>query len=179
MKNNLITKGKELAFLLRHDKDAYNEGKIDKKGWRSVKDLIQNHGYTKDLLKEIVDTNEKKRYEFDSSGTKIRARQGHSIPVDVDLKETLPPDLLYHGTTGRFLDPIKKEGIISKSRLYVHLSYDQETAKNVGSRHGKPIILVIDSKKMREDGIKFYLSTNDVWLTEKVDPKYIKEIVFP
>ena len=94
--------------------------------------------------------------------------------VDVELKETVPPDVLYHGTARRFLDSIENEGIHHQSRLYVHLSADKETAEKVGSRHGEPVVLTIDAKKMYEDGKKFYLSNNGVWLTSYVAPQYFK-----
>ncbi len=164
----IVTKGKRLSFLLRHDTEYH----FDKNGWRNVSDLIKNHNYTIDELNEIVETNDKKRYEFNSDKTKIRARQGHSINVDVELKEMTPPDILYHGTATRFLDSIYDKGIIKGSRNHVHLSKDEETAIKVGQRHGKPFVLKIDTKKMNEDGIKFYLSNNDVWLTDFVNKKY-------
>lgn len=169
-KDNLVKKGKHLSFLLRHD----TEYQFDKHGYREVKDLVKNHGYTKAELIEIVETNDKQRYEFNNDKTKIRARQGHSINVDVELKETTPPDVLYHGTATRFLDSIMKTGINKMSRNYVQLSNDIDTATTVGSRHGTPIILKVDSRKMSDDGIKFYLSNNNVWLTEYVDTKYIE-----
>ena len=169
----LINKGKHLAFLLRHDKNAFNAGLIDNNGWRSVSELIKEHGYTKQLLDEITDTNNKKRYEFNTDKSKIRARQGHSIPVDVELKEVIPPDVLYHGTATRFLDSIFKKGLVKGDRLHVHLSGDEETAVKVGSRHGSPYVLKVDAKKMCEDGYKFYLSNNDVWLTDSVPSEYL------
>lgn len=165
----LVTKGKRLSFLLRHD----TKYKFDKYGWREVKDLIKNHHYTIEELNEIVDTNDKKRYEFNSDKSKIRARQGHSIKVDVELKEATPPDVLYHGTATRFLESIYEKGILKGNRNHVHLSKDENTAVKVGQRHGKPFALKIDAKKMFEDGCKFYLSNNDVWLTDFVDIKYI------
>ena len=169
---DLVRKGKHLAFLLRHD----TEYQFDEHGWREVSDLIKNQGYTMRELEEIVETNNKKRYEFSDDKKKIRARQGHSIPVDVELKETTPPDVLYHGTATRFLSSILKQGIVKGTRLYVHLSDNVETAEKVGSRHGKPVVLFLDTKRMVADGIKFYLSNNNVWLTEYVDSKYIFKI---
>ena len=168
--NDIIRKGKRLAFLLRHDE----EYQFDEHGWREVSDLIANHGYTMELLEEIGETNNKKRYEFSEDKTKIRARQGHSINVDVELKETTPPDILYHGTAETTVPTILKEGIVKGNRLHVHLSQTEETAINVGKRHGKPAVLQIDAKQMASDGIKFYLSNNGVWLTEYVNVKYIK-----
>ena len=171
-RKDLIRKSKHLTFLLRHDTSSA----FDEHGWREVRDLVRNHGYTKEELEEIVATNDKQRYEFNAQHTKIRARQGHSINVDVELKECTPPDVLYHGTATRFLKSISKEGIKSESRLYVHLSLTVEIATKVGSRHGTPYVLGIDSKAMVNDGIKFYLSNNGVWLTKYVAPKYIRQI---
>lgn len=165
--------GKQLSFLLRHDSEAFSNGLIDKHGWRKVSELVKDHKYTKDLLDDIVKTNNKQRYEYNEDETLIRARQGHSIKVDVNLSEIIPPDILYHGTATRFLDSILEKGIVKGNRLYVHLSKDEETATTVGARHGKPYVLKIDAKKMYEDGIKFYLSNNNVWLTDFVDVKYI------
>ena len=171
----LISKGKHLAFLLRHDKEAFENGLIDHNGWRSVSELIKSQGYTKELLDGIVETNNKQRYEYNGDKTKTRARQGHSINVDVGLTETIPPNILYHGTSTKALESIYKQGIVKGERLYVHLSKDEETALKVGSRHGTPYVLVIDSEQMYKDGIKFYLSSNGVWLTDYVDTKYIKK----
>lgn len=167
--NDIIRKGKRLAFLLRHDKDY----QFDEHGWREVSDLIANHGYTMELLDEIVETNNKKRYEYSEDKSKIRARQGHSVNVDVELKEVIPPDILYHGTAETTLSAIMKEGIIKGSRLHVHLSKTEETALNVGKRHGKSVVIRINAGQMNQDGIKFYLSNNGVWLIEYVSPKYI------
>lgn len=168
----LTIKGKKLSWLLRHDSESFNKGLIDEHGWRNVDEIIKNYNYSEELLDEIVNTNNKARYEYNKDFTKIRARQGHSIPVDVELKETVPPNVLYHGTCHKFIDAVLDEGLKPQTRLYVHLSKDVETATNVGKRHGTPIILTIDAKKMYEDGIKFYLSNNGVWLTKFVDKKY-------
>lgn len=175
MNNKLIIKkGKHLSFLLRHDKD-YN---FDNHGYREISDLIKNHGYTKEDIDIIVNTNDKNRYEYNSDKTKIRARQGHSIPINVDLKTEIPPNELYHGTTTLFLDSIYKDGIKKMSRNFVHLSNDVNTAKKVGARHGNPVILKIDSHQMSDDGIIFYHSNNDIWLTEYISPKYIIESIY-
>ena len=109
--------------------------------------------------------------------TRIRARQGHSIHVDMELEETFPPDVLYHGTAKEYADSIMKQGILKGHRLYVHLSTTIEVATKVGQRHGEPVVLAIDAKQMSEDGNKFFLSRNGVWLTEFVDAKYITEVV--
>jgi len=171
-KNLLAFKGKLLAFLLRHDK-MYD---FDQHGWRKVSDLTENHGFTVSELEEIVEKDNKNRYEFSDDKSCIRARQGHSISVDVELEEKTPPDVLYHGTASRFISSIMVQGIMKMTRLYVHLSATFDTAINVGKRHGTPAVLTIDSKKMSSDGCKFYLSTNGVWLTDFVDVKYINGI---
>lgn len=171
-RKDLIRKSKHLAFLLRHDTNYA----FDEHGWRDVRDLLRNQGYPKAELEEIVATNDKQRYEFNPQHTKIRARQGHSINVDVELKECTPPDVLYHGTATRFLESIYKEGIKSGSRLYVHLSPTVEIAHKVGARHGTPYVLGIDCKAMVADGLKFYLSNNGVWLTKSVAVKYLIQV---
>ena len=170
-KNDIIRKGKQLAFLLRHDKEAFKDGRINGHGWRQVSELAKL-GYSRSILDEIVATNNKQRFEYSPDKRKIRARQGHSIPVDVELKEATPPDILYHGTATKFLESIYKNGILPGTRLYVHLSPDEETAINVGSRHGKPFVIKIDCQKMLADDCKFFLSNNGVWLTESVNPEY-------
>ena len=170
---NIVERGKELSFLLRHDK----EYAFDEHGWREVADLTANHGYTMEELEEIVATNDKKRYEFSEDRKRIRARQGHSVDVDVELKECVPPDTLYHGTAARFVDSILREGITKRSRLYVHLSADVSTAFRVGKRHGTPAVLAVDAMEMVADGFKFYLSNNGVWLTEYVPTKYLNDVM--
>lgn len=169
--SDIIRKGKRLAFLLRHDENY----QFDEHGWREVSDLIANHGYTMELLDEIVETNNKKRYEYSEDKSKIRARQGHSVNVDVELKEMTPPDTLYHGTAETTVPAIMKEGILKMNRIHVHLSQTIATAINVGTRHGNPAVLRINARQMHEDGIKFYLSNNGVWLTDYVSIKYISQ----
>ena len=161
-----IKKGKELAFLLRHDKNyKFKEG-----GWREISDLTKNHGYTKVELEEIVKTDSKRRYEFSSPNpSMIRAVQGHSVDIEMGYTEKEPPEYLYHGTSQRFLDSIKQEGLKPMSRQYVHLSRDTETAEKVGTRHGGYLaIIIVHARKMWEDGYKFYQANNGVWLTKAV-----------
>lgn len=169
----IIQRGKKLSYLLRHDK-AYA---FDEHGWRTVGDLVANHGFTLEELREIVAINDKQRYEFSDDMTRIRARQGHSIQVDVDLAVATPPDILYHGTARSSLDSIMKQGILKRGRILVHLSTTIETAMKVGERHVKKpdtvVVLSIDAKRMHDDGIKFYLSRNGVWMTEVVVGEYI------
>lgn len=169
----LIKQGKKLSYLLRHDK-LYA---FDEHGWRKVSDLVVNYGFTLEELREIVATNNKQRYEFSEDMTRIRARQGHSIEVDVELAEATPPVMLYHGTAKAFVKSIMSQGIQKGTRLYVHLSITIDMATKIGERHGEPAVLVIDAKRMHEDGIKFFLSRNGVWLTEFVDAKYILKVI--
>ncbi len=166
----LINKSRKLAYLLRHDRN-YD---FDEHGWREVADLLDCHGFTMDELYEIVKTNNKQRFEFSEDEKLIRARQGHSIKVDVELEEKLPPAVLYHGTAEENVESILSLGITSRTRLHVHLSAQIETAINVGKRHGTPVVFVVDAQKMSEDGIAFYQSRNGVWLTSNVPSKYLK-----
>lgn len=170
---DLIKRGKKLSYLLRHDKTYA----FDEHGWREVSDLVANHGFTIEELHEIVAANNKQRYEFSEDMTRIRARQGHSILVDVELAEAMPPDILYHGTAKEYADSIMKKGILKGKRLYVHLSTTVEMATKVGQRYGDSVVLAIDAKRMSENGIKFFLSRNGVWLTEFVDAQYIISVV--
>ena len=154
---------------------------MDEHGWADVQELIdginRSSGHTLDmeLLEEIVRTDEKQRYSFNEDHTLIRANQGHSIPVDVELQEMTPPDTLWHGTGEKYVSSIDVQGLIPKSRLYVHLSSDIDTARNVGSRHGKPVIYAIDCHAMVRDGYRFFLSANHVWLTKEVPAQYMKK----
>lgn len=176
---SLVKKSKQLSWLLRHDYESYEKGLIDEFGWRSV-DELKEHGFTEELIQEIVITDNKQRYELSSDYTKIRARQGHSIPVDVELKvATIIDDnhYLWHGTSYKFIENIKKHGLFPGARLYVHLSGDEKTAYNVGKRHGgQTYIICIDAYKMIIDGLKIYISNNGVYNTKYVDPKYFVEI---
>ena len=155
---------------------------LDEHGWAEVDKLIEGIRRTgkrinRELLEEIVRTDNKQRYSFNEDKTYIRANQGHSVPVDVGLKEQEPPVFLYHGTAVGFLASIEREGLKPMGRLYVHLSKDVETAVNVGKRHGKTVVLKIHSGDMYRDGQAFYLSENGVWLTKKVVPEYFERLI--
>lgn len=171
---------KYLSLILRHKPDEINIS-LDEHGWADVSELIKGINNTGrkidfELLEEIVRTDNKGRYSFNEDKSKIRANQGHSIKVDVELKKINPPDNLYHGTATRFIKNIldEKEGLKPMSRLYVHLSKDYDTAVKVGTRHGKSVVLEVNAKQMKEDGYSFYLSENGVYLTESVPCKYLK-----
>jgi len=122
---------------------------------------------------EVVETSDKRRFVISDDGLRIRANQGHSIPVDLGLVPVAPPDVLYHGTATRFLASIRETGLNPRSRQHVHLSATRATAEVVGARHGVVKVLLIDAKAMHEDGNNFYLSLNDVWLCAEVAPRYI------
>ena len=148
-------------------------GQLEADGTLRIEQTFYLTNRTGAALEEIVETNNKQRYSFSSDKRLIRANQGHSIPVDVELPVTSPPDTLWHGTADRFVPSIMEKGILRMSRLYVHLSPDEETARIVGRRHGKPVILRVDAGQMEADGYVFYLSANGVWLTTEVPVKYI------
>lgn len=169
-----------ISMLLRHRPEAAHIT-VDEHGWADVEELLAGINGTgrkinREMLEEIVSTDRKQRYSFNQDKTLIRANQGHSIPVDVELKEKEPPEFLYHGTARDFLNAIKAEGLKPMSRLYVHLSKEIRTAVIVGKRHGDPAVLKIYSGDMCRAGIPFYLSENGVWLTKKVEPGYSEQI---
>lgn len=156
--------------------------KLDEHGWANVDELIKGiqkqYSFTMLDLEKIVNEDNKQRYSFNEDKTLIRANQGHSIAVDVELKKTIPPTVLWHGTGEKYVESIDEIGLISKSRLYVHLSQDLETAITVGKRHGNPIVYEVNTDQMQKDGYKFYLSVNNVWLTKSVPAKYLRKIDF-
>ncbi len=166
---------KFLSLILRHKPQIVGL-QLDEHGWAEVDELVcRVKGLDRAKLEKIVAADEKQRYSFSADGKLIRANQGHSIPVDLELAELKPPEILYHGTCESFGSAIIAQGLKKMSRLYVHLSSDVETAEKVGRRRGKPKIFVVESGKMFVDGFKFYRSVNGVWLTEHVPAKYLKE----
>lgn len=175
---NLNNISKYMSLILRHKPDVIGIS-LDEHGWGNVDELIHgiadnNVGFNMEMLEKIVRTDDKQRYSFNNDKTLIRANQGHSIPVDVELEEKEPPEYLYHGTGEKYAESIDQQGLIPKSRLYVHLSKDIATAENVGKRHGKEIVYSVHSGRMYRDGYKFYLSANGVWLTKKVPVEYLE-----
>jgi putative RNA 2'-phosphotransferase len=181
MKNDrLIRISKYLAKYLRHSPQEIGLT-LGSGGWVPVDDLLaaaEKNGFsiTYDELVECVETNDKQRYAFDLSGELIRANQGHSVEVDLQLDELEPPETLYHGTVERFLPSILEVGLVRGNRHHVHLSKDVETAHKVGSRRGKPVILKVDAGRMYLDGNKFLMSMNGVWLTDIVPPGYLERM---
>lgn len=174
--NSDIKLGRFLSLVLRHDPSAAGIS-LDGHGWADVKELLAGVSRTgrkidMDTLERIVRENNKQRYSFNEDHTRIRANQGHSLSVDVELREETPPQYLYHGTATRFFPAIQREGIRKMSRQYVHLSGDFQTAMAVGKRHGIPMVVTINAAAMARDGVGFYRSENGVWLCEHVEPKY-------
>ncbi|MCT4581613.1 MAG: RNA 2'-phosphotransferase [Flavobacteriales bacterium] len=165
---------KFLSLVLRHKPEKIGLS-LDHKGWAKVQELIDKSSFKIDIeaLKEIVDTNNKQRFSFNDDFSLIRANQGHSIPVDLDLEELSPPAYLYHGTVEKYIGLIQRDGLKKMKRNHVHLSQDRETAEIVGARRGKPIILSIRSGEMSKNGFRFFKSKNGVWLTSEVPEKYI------
>ena len=169
---------KFLSYVLRHHPDSIRI-ELDKGGWADVSKLLraaEHNGLriTLDELRAVVKESDKQRFSFSEDGMYIRASQGHSIPVDLGYDEVTPPKALYHGTARRHLDSIRRDGLLRGSRHHVHLSADTVTAKKVGQRYGKPVVVEVRAGRMHSDGYKFYLSANKVWLTEYVPPSYLK-----
>lgn len=174
---NLTDISKFLSLVLRHQ-----PGKIgidmDREGWVDVNELLvkcRPHLRELDLplLQKVVAMNDKQRFAFNRDNTQIRASQGHTVHVDLKLEERNPPEYLYHGTVDRFIESIRSTGLSRMERQHVHLSQTVETALKVGSRRGKPVLLKIRALEMYQDGHRFYLSQNDVWLCDAVPAQYI------
>lgn len=170
---------KFISLILRHKPETIGIT-LDEHGWANVDELIEGvsktHPLTREGLEEIVRTDEKQRYSFNEDHSLIRANQGHSIPVDVELEKVKPPRYLYHGTGEKYVSSIDQQGLVPKSRLYVHLSADYDTAVKVGTRHGKPVVYRIEAEQMETDGFSFYCSVNGVWLTKSVPVKYMNRM---
>lgn len=169
---------KYLSLILRHEPSKIGL-KLDEQGWAEVSDLLEclgAHGKltTLEELEHVVETNNKQRFRFSEDGSRIRANQGHSIAIELGLEVTTPPEILYHGTATCFIESIKEQGLLSGNRQHVHMSEKEDTARQVGSRHGKPIILTVKSAEMHGDGFQFTRSDNGVWLTEKVPVSYLQ-----
>lgn len=167
-----------LSFILRHHPEKIGI-ELDEHGWANVDELLAGMGtkgrpMSMEILQEIVRSDAKGRYSFNEDKTLIRANQGHSIPVDVELEKLTPPAILYHGTGEKNVASINVHGLLPRGRLYVHLSSDIPTARIVGARHGKPVVYTIDADRMHKNGIDFYRSVNGVWLAKHVPPDYLR-----
>jgi putative RNA 2'-phosphotransferase len=177
MNVNIVTASKFLSLLLRHRPETIGLS-LDAEGWAEIEDIVRltagtRTPLTKRLIEEIAATSDKKRFAISDDGTRIRANQGHSILVDLNLRPQNPPEKLFHGTATRFLESIIRQGLIKGNRQHVHLSPDRVTAMKVGQRHGKPVILSIAAQAMQASGFVFFLSANGVWLTDHVPTKFL------
>lgn len=171
---------KFMSLVLRHQPAAAGLT-LDEEGWVLVDDLIAGltaHGtpVTLEMIEEVVAGSDKQRFAFDESGERIRANQGHSVKVDLHFEPAVPPEFLFHGTAEKSVEAILAHGIQKRSRLHVHLSPDEPTAVQEGSRHGRPVVLRVRAGAMHRDGLVFYLSSNGVWLTEEVPPQFCERL---
>jgi putative RNA 2'-phosphotransferase len=171
---------KFLSLVLRHRPEKIGLT-LDEAGWTPVADLIEacnRHGYPLSLteLQAVVANNDKARFSFSADGTLIRANQGHSVPVNLGYEPVEPPEYLFHGTAIRFLPAIQAQGLVKGRRHHVHLSPDVATARQVGGRHGRVVVLKVHSGAMHQDGHAFYLSENGVWLVDAVPLQYLEVV---
>jgi putative RNA 2'-phosphotransferase len=169
---------KYLSYVLRHRPDEIGLV-LDSNGWALIADLIERARLasvhlTVEEIRDIVRSNDKRRFAISDDGTKIRANQGHSVEVDLALEPKQPPEFLFHGTATRFLDAIRREGLHPMNRQHVHLSPDEATATKVGQRHGKPVVIRVRSGEIWRAGAIFYLSVNGVWLTDRVESRFLE-----
>ena len=174
----LVKISKYLSKHLRHQPERLGLI-LENGGWVKIEDLLKacaknNFPLTFEELRQVVEQNDKQRFSFDEIGAKIRANQGHSVEVDLQLKSAIPPAQLFHGTAERNVRMIQEHGLLKMARHHVHLSIDTETARRVGMRYGKPVIFEIDTSAMLENGFEFFVSANGVWLVETVPPKFLK-----
>jgi putative RNA 2'-phosphotransferase len=174
----MVTVSKFLSKHLRHAPEALGLT-LAAGGWVEVIDLLAGcarAGFrlTREELDEVVARNDKQRFSFDEDGTRIRANQGHSTEVDLQLEPQTPPDILYHGTAGDSLPTILEDGLKRMARHHVHLSATAPTARTVGARHGAPVVLVVDAAALHRAGITFYRSANGVWLVDAVPPEFLR-----
>lgn len=169
-----------LSYVLRHRPDEVGLT-LDEGGWVGVDELLaacaaRGRRISRADLEYVVANNDKRRFAFDDDRARIRASQGHSVEVDLGYEPADPPALLYHGTAERFLVSIMRGGLVRGSRHHVHLSPDPATAREVGTRHGRPLVLEVRSGDMARAGVTFYLAANGVWLTDRVPPEYLREL---
>lgn len=179
---DLTSLSKFLSYVLRHRPDAIDL-EVNEKGWAEVSELIQKAGehgksFSRKTLEQVIQRGSKKRFILSEDGEYIRAGYGHSIDVDLELKPTVPPVELYHGTAERNVTSILQDGIHAGSRNFVHLSVTQKEARSVGGRHGPPVILIVKAKQMCRQGYDFYQSESEpgIWLTQKVPAEFVERL---
>lgn len=178
MKHTVVNISKFLSLVLRHQPESI-ELTLDNEGWADIATLItlanQRGWYLHtELIQKVVRENDKQRFVISEDGLQIRAQQGHSIAVDLDIPVTTPPEVLYHGTASRFMKSISSRGLKAGHRQHVHLSPDLKTAWQVGARYGKPVVLLIHAAEMHAAGHTFYRAHNGVWLTDAVPVDFIE-----
>lgn len=171
---------KRLSLILRHNPQSVGVT-LDAAGWVNAQDLLEalnqkGTRITRETLNLIVEENPKKRFEFDGTQTRIRARQGHSVQIDLGYTATTPPDILYHGTPERFINSILREGLKKQQRHHVHLSTNIPLMLEVARRRGRASLLEINAKQMHEDGYEFFVTENDVWLSDHIPPQYLHQV---
>ncbi|WP_421704899.1 RNA 2'-phosphotransferase [Aliiroseovarius sp.] len=174
MRKDLVPLSKFLSLLLRHKPEEIGL-ELDAEGWARINDILDKSRdpITREQIDEIVATNPKQRIAVSDDGTRIRARQGHSRQVDLGLAPIAPPERLYHGTARKNIGSIQTQGLVRGSRQHVHLSGDTDTARTVGGRHGKPVVLTVDAARMAAEGHVFYRSENGVWLSDHVPAEFL------
>ncbi len=177
MNPDLVGLSKFLSLVLRHRPETIGLA-LDANGWAGVDDLLARAAefgqpLTRDILTEIVATNEKQRFTFSADGLRVRANQGHSLAVDLELPAVPPPEFLYHGTARSSLESILREGLVPGRRQHVHLAYAADSARKVGARHGTPVVLRVRALELSDAGHTFRVSVNGVWLTDRVPPEFL------
>lgn len=174
MANAHVKASKFMSHVLRHAPERIGID-LDGQGWVLLDRLVEKSEgrLTRELVLETIILDEKQRYALSADGLRVRANQGHSIKIDLGLPPIEPPQALYHGTADRFVDSIRAEGLVPRSRLQVHLSQDHDTAVKVGARHGNPVVLLVAAAQMQADGLLFYRADNGVWLTDHVPSNYL------
>ena len=178
MNKNQQTKiSKRLSLILRHNPQSVGLS-LGENGWVEVQPLLdalteRNVTIDEQILNTVVNNCAKQRFEFDQTKEHIRARQGHSVEIDLGYTPTTPPDLLYHGTPKKFVDAILEEGLKKQRRHHVHMSENIPLMLEVARRRGEPRLLEINAKQMADEGHEFYLTDNNVWLCSYIPPKFI------
>ncbi|MFK7818461.1 MAG: RNA 2'-phosphotransferase [Planctomycetaceae bacterium] len=168
---------KYLSLVLRHQPELIGL-ELDKAGWVETDKLLKamnraGRRCNREQLEEVVRDNDKQRFQFNENKTRIRATQGHSLTIELEYEAVPPPDVLLHGTPTKFVDSIRRQGLKKQSRHHVHLHCDAELASSVGKRRGQPVVLTIDAKGMAAAGHEFFVTPNQVWLTDNVPPQFI------
>ena len=174
-RNSRIKASHDLSYLLRHDRTyTFETG-----GWRPVENIVREQGFTFEQLCDLVANDSKGRFEFNEDKAKIRALYGHSVQVDMDYANCTPPEILYHGTSMNAYASILDNGLISRSRNYVHLTDDNDTALETGARHGAPVTIRIKALEMFNAGCEFYNPKKGIWLVREVPRKFIDSYYYP